>query len=985
MMMILAKAFRPRRYSTTVLVAFLSLALIVALSLLARRALARGCTGDCTEDGFVTIEEIITGVGIAQDLTPLSECPSFDADNSGAVEVYELIAAVEDSLVGCGTPTTRFTKPTKSAPLALTLDNQRLVVANTDTNSVSIFEVHSDATLRKLKELRVGIEPRSVAVLPDGSKAYVANTVSGTVTVIDLDTCETRSEVAVGTEPWALAPTPNGTWIYVANANSNSVSVIRSADDTVIATINVGRSPRALAITNNNDGNDTDEKVYVPNFFARQRANFTPPATDTLGGTDGAMAFPAGARGQAVVGEAIFDDSREGKVDVIAVGTNQVSSEVVLDPLADTGFNFPRGAFVSMSAGDAPRTIFADGGSDGTVAQPTGAFPNQLFSIAIHNGRAYVPSSGASPEPPLRFNLNVQSLLSVIDTSVDHDAGQTLNMNRGIDLDLPAGLSPAQIRDNTDRMFPSVPVDIDCLEDADTCWVVSQGSDFIVRVDLAANGAPTVNAPTAPGPFDVSPVTRIYTIDPTDAQRAGRNPRGIVIDPSGIYAYVSCPTTRDVVVVNLAGNAVMQRIRSSELPQAGSLEEAVRRGKIDFFTSRPPWSNRGWGGCGSCHPDGRTDGVTWSFEAGPRQTISLDGMFSKFDPEDQRILNWTAVRDENQDFELNTRAVFGGRGFIVVANDVDGDGLTPDSDPNVRNFGPASTGRAQQQEDLTAFIQHGIRAPIAPPSSSGNVMRGRQIFQMAAPDGTNCVACHSGGKWTTSRVTYNTSDVNPVPGMDTGTVNIPPRDLDGDGMIDVSEQKGLAVFLNGFNSMAGAGRVCEVPPPPPGVDVGGTMASERIRILRQLGTFAGVNPIELRSNAISPVNNTAPALVVAAAFGGDGFNTPSLLGVFDSAPYFHHGAAETLEQVFGIGTKPAFFAAAEAHWRAGTGGAPNILDSDDTALTDLIAFVRSIDQRTTPFPAADLAPNDPVFVDANAQCDCQKDPPAGNPAIDCTP
>src|SRR5262249_20592073 len=183
----------------------------------------------------------------------------------------------------------------------------------------------------------------------------------------------------------------------------------------------------------------------------------------------------------------------------------------------------------------------------------------------------------------------------------------------------------------------------------------------------------------------------------------------------------------------------------------------------------------------------------------------------------------------------------------------------------------------------------------------------------------------------------------------------------------------------------GAGRVCEVPPPLPGADAGATAASERIRILRQLGTFTGANPIELRSNAISPVNTTAPALTVLAAFGGDGFNTPSLLGVFESAPYFHHGAAQTLEEDFGIGTNPDFLPAAQAHWRAGTGGAPNVLDSDPTAVTDLIAFVRSIDDRTAPFPAADLAPNDPVFADAAANCDCQKDPPVGAPALDCKP
>jgi hypothetical protein len=155
--------------------------------------------------------------------------------------------------------------------------------------------------------------------------------------------------------------------------------------------------------------------------------------------------------------------------------------------------------------------------------------------------------------------------------------------------------------------------------------------------------------------------------------------------------------------------------------------------------------------------------------------------------------------------------------------------------------------------------------------------------------------------------------------------------------------------------------------------------------MRQVGTFAATNPIEVRHAALSPINTVAPALAVNAAFGGDGFNAPSLIGVFDSAPYFRNGAVQTLEEAFGIGTDPAVFAAMEAHWRAGTGGDPNILDTDPDAVTDLIAFVKTIDDSTSPFPAADLAPDDPVFADADALCDCQLDVPLGTPALDCRP
>src|SRR5678816_811354 len=79
------------------------------------------------------------------------------------------------------------------------------------------------------------------------------------------------------------------------------------------------------------------------------------------------------------------------------------------------------------------------------------------------------------------------------------------------------------------------------------------------------------------------------------------------------------------------------------------------------------WSLKGqaWGACQTCHSDGLTDNVSWFFARGPRQSTSLDGSFSKKNPHDQRIFNWTAINDEVDDFELNTRGVSGGVGATV--------------------------------------------------------------------------------------------------------------------------------------------------------------------------------------------------------------------------------------------------------------------------------------------------------------------------------
>ncbi len=59
------------------------------------------CVGDCNANGSVAINELIIGVGISLRMRDTADCPSFDANESGAVEIAELIRAVNNSLDGC--------------------------------------------------------------------------------------------------------------------------------------------------------------------------------------------------------------------------------------------------------------------------------------------------------------------------------------------------------------------------------------------------------------------------------------------------------------------------------------------------------------------------------------------------------------------------------------------------------------------------------------------------------------------------------------------------------------------------------------------------------------------------------------------------------------------------------------------------------------------------------------------------------------------
>jgi YVTN family beta-propeller protein len=613
-------------------------------------------------------------------------------------------------------PVARFVGPTSSQPLALTADNAFLIVANPDNNSVTFFDLRADRN-RRLATVPVQLEPNGVAFLPDGSKAYVANTVSGTVSVIKTDIrngaiSRPVKHIAVGTEPYGLALTPNGRKLYVSNARSNSLSVIDTATDQVIKTIdNVGPEPRGLAISNDGDNDDTDETVYVTQFLS----------LPTLGKVDGQ------------------DDAKRGFVTRVSSGTDSVDGTIAINPILDTGFN---------ALGDAIARIQPGSANDpANFKFPTAAYPNQLNNLAIHGNFVYLPNTGASPNGPVRFDVNTQSLLSVIDRTMAVDAGKTINMQ----LAVKNQTSPV-------KLFITQPWAIAFKQLVNEGYVISAASNIVVKVALNAfDGTPAVQL----DPLDTARVLQI---------KVGKNPRGIVVNSTDTRAYVMNYVSRDVSVIDLTSTPehVMATVLSAPQPVPGSREELVQIGKELYNTSVGEFdpavpggspivgrmSKNGWGACSACHtPFGLSDNVVWIFPPGPRRTIPQNTDFDHTIAARtiMRALNWSAERDEEEDFELNIRAVSGGEGLIVL-----NDGVTQDT--AVTNFVPLANANRNQLkvrgvkawDALKTFVQFGIRSPISPVSKTEpDVIAGQALFRAA-----NCQQCHGGPQWTSSRVRY---------------------------------------------------------------------------------------------------------------------------------------------------------------------------------------------------------------------------------------
>jgi len=107
---------------------------------------------------------------------------------------------------------------------------------------------------------QVGLGPVHAALLPNGTRIYVANSLEDTVSSYAPTnaTAVTTSSLNAGSVPIFVETTESGS-VYVANFGNNTVSAISVASNVVSKTMTVGIAPVALAETPNG------QKVYIAN------------------------------------------------------------------------------------------------------------------------------------------------------------------------------------------------------------------------------------------------------------------------------------------------------------------------------------------------------------------------------------------------------------------------------------------------------------------------------------------------------------------------------------------------------------------------------------------------------------------------------------------------------------------------------------------------------------------------------------------------
>jgi YVTN family beta-propeller protein len=546
-------------------------------------------------------------------------------------------------------------------PVVISADGQTVYVANTTSGTVSFL---SASPFQVTRSVRVGMEPVSLALRPNGLELWVSNHVSDSVSVIDIDPASASFGQVIETiqtldgagatsfdEPVGIAFASN-TKAYVALSSTNQVAIVNASTYQVTGTLHItAQEPRALTVRNG--------LLYVAAFESGNQSELS------------ACLDPDFPNGTNVVG----DQCSLGLNDLLAFVTNPNIPGQVKNILVDP---------------DVPdRDVFVFDTSNDTLSRTVTGAGTLLYGLAVEaDGTIWMTET---------------------------DARNTVNGNDGLTL---SGLGGRMFDNELARVSPGGTTATQFnLEPGGTTLANSLATPYGVALSaddttllLTSAGASRLSS------FDVSgasPVQRA-TID------VGSIPKGLAFhSPSGAGG--------TAYVLNTLGNSVTQVTvgATGSLTPAGTVTvgtdptpAAVRRGNIAFNNALA--STTGNHSCGSCHPDGNTDQLLWRIGGACSAAIGCD-------PAEDEIRTTMPVRGLKSTVPLHWDGTlgdpFGGPNGSVgngtnlaptcTPGDADGDhdcflNLVNASMTGVMCLQPCTGGNntltAQQKDDMATFL-----------------------------------------------------------------------------------------------------------------------------------------------------------------------------------------------------------------------------------------------------------------------------------------
>ncbi len=482
------------------------------------------------------------------------------------------------------------------APMALGSDGTRLYVANTTSGTLSVLDTTNALAPTRLAELKVGHDPTSVAVLPglvNGDElVFVVNHISDSISVVSrnkLAVVQTIQEldadgVTRTNEPVSIAfAGPSRAFVTLDEPNQVIVLEIDASGHATISPTRLAitaQAPRGLTVSGG--------KLFVASFESGNQTEFP-------------TCFPDDPRGL-VINEndaARTDEGCEFTAELFR-GINPVTRQLALGTVFDFAAVDPNiGGRVVRDTDIPDRDLFVFDAQTLALEQTVDTIGTMLAGIAAHEvptagplptSRIWVPHTEARNEIDGLGNLDNHLFENRI--AVLNCIGASCTPVSTVDLDVSAAAA---------GLGQTVP----------NPWgiAVSGDGNTVVVTAAAADGDPGDGRPAMHGVFTLDGDGNVL-----GSALVGALPEGVTVrsGPGGEaqVAYVLNTADSSVSVVDLADPQHPATIGGALVLGNDPTPAQIRLGRIAFNTARGS-TNKTFA-CGSCHPNGNIDQLQWT-------------------------------------------------------------------------------------------------------------------------------------------------------------------------------------------------------------------------------------------------------------------------------------------------------------------------------------------------------------------------------------
>lgn len=479
-------------------------------------------------------------------------------------------------------------------PIAVSPDGSRVYVANTGADTLDVLDA-SDGTV--LRSIPVGIDPVGVAVRPDGSEVWVANHISDTVSVIDADEASPRYHQVIATvtawssgnpritafdEPVGIA-FANDAKAYVTLSSTNQVAVVDVETRMVTRNLLItAQDPRALRVRG--------DRLYVVSFESGNQTQLSGCIDDSL----------------------IDDDRCTFNFLTHVVLNNNVLSYGYLSDIIREPRMPDRDLFVFDTTTD-------------ELVDQVETIGTLLYGVAVDSaGRVFIAQTEARNDANGRAGTEQHGLAEMENRAF-------LNQIARVDCGGGAACGAPELIE----LEPLPPADPPPGEALATPYAIAISGDDSVLVATAASS------------------NRLFTVDAESGAVLGRVgvggiPRGVALldDDSGApsRAFVFNEGVSSVSIVDLSDPTAPAVTQTVQLDERSHPE--VRAGRLAFNSALGATTETF--SCESCHPDAHTDQLLWilngpvcdlpgCLQIQPRSTMPARGL------RDTLPLHWDGV------------------------------------------------------------------------------------------------------------------------------------------------------------------------------------------------------------------------------------------------------------------------------------------------------------------------------------------------------